>query len=209
MECRRFESYALGKMKRSEFLKHVRSCPSCLHRFQEDERLTALARGLGRESVPPDLWDKIETAILAEYEESRRNPVRTFWHHTHPVLRWAAVLILVFGLGRLLWQERSLNQNGLIPDSILTRVEKRERAYLRAIEQLEKRLPDRMAAMDMELSLLYRDRLETIDAQIRACQAALDDNPANGHIRRYMLAALQDKKQTLREIRTFRRKDST
>jgi hypothetical protein len=48
--------------------------------------------------------------------------------------------------------------------------------------------------------LLYRDRLETIDAQIARCQEALAENPSNAHIRRYLLAALQDKKETLREL---------
>ena len=54
--------------------------------------------------------------------------------------------------------------------------------------------------MNVELMLLYRDRLETIDDQIEQCREALSENPANAHIRRYMLAALQDKKETLKEL---------
>jgi hypothetical protein len=57
-----------------------------------------------------------------------------------------------------------------------------------------------MADMNLELMLLYRDRLETIDDQIEQCREALSENPGNAHIRRYMLAALQDKKQTLKEL---------
>ena len=57
-----------------------------------------------------------------------------------------------------------------------------------------------MADLDLELLFLYRDRLETIDEQIAQCKEALSSNSGNAHIRRYMLAAFQDKKDTLREI---------
>jgi hypothetical protein len=50
---------------------------------------------------------------------------------------------------------------------------------------------------------LYRERLETIDAQIERCRRALELNPASAHIRRYMLAALQDKTLTLIQIRDY------
>lgn len=57
--------------------------------------------------------------------------------------------------------------------------------------------------MDMELHLLYRDRLETIDRQITLCKNAIDLNPANAHIRKYMMMALKDKKETLKEIAEY------
>jgi len=57
-----------------------------------------------------------------------------------------------------------------------------------------------MAELDLELMLLYRDRLEIIDQQIVECKEALSSNSGNAHIRRYMLAAFQEKKNTLRDI---------
>jgi hypothetical protein len=75
---------------------------------------------------------------------------------------------------------------------------------MKAIEELEKQTIPRMASMNIELMLLYRDRLETIDDQIKRCREALSENPANTHIRRYMLAALQDKKETLMELASRR-----
>ncbi len=91
-------------------------------------------------------------------------------------------------------------ESGLLAGSALERVEKLEREYVQAIRELEKEATPHMAQLDMELMLLYRDRLETIDAQIERCQEALETNPANAHIRRYLLTALQDKKETLVEI---------
>ena len=54
--------------------------------------------------------------------------------------------------------------------------------------------------MDAELALLYRDKIATIDTQIDRCLRALHGNPANTHIRRYLLLALRDKRETLEEI---------
>jgi predicted metal-dependent hydrolase len=54
--------------------------------------------------------------------------------------------------------------------------------------------------LDLELEFLYRERLEVIDAQIAKCREAVAANPANAHIRRYLMAALQDKKETLAEV---------
>jgi len=54
------------------------------------------------------------------------------------------------------------------------------------------------------MMLLYREKLETIDAQIERCQEALAANPANAHIRRYLLAALQDKKAALADLLSYK-----
>ena len=75
-----------------------------------------------------------------------------------------------------------------------------EQNYIDAIEQLEKEATPKMAGLDLDLMLLYRDKLETIDQQIEHCRVAIKNNPGNAHIRRYMLAALQDKEETLQEI---------
>jgi hypothetical protein len=82
----------------------------------------------------------------------------------------------------------------------LEKVEQKEREYAAAIAELERVTSSQMAKLDLELMLLYRDRLETIDAQIARCREALATNPGNAHIRRYLLAALQDKTETLREL---------
>jgi hypothetical protein len=58
------------------------------------------------------------------------------------------------------------------------------------------------------MMLLYRDKLETIDAQIERCKEALALNPASAHIRRYLLAALQDKKGTLAELLSYKQEKS-
>ena len=50
------------------------------------------------------------------------------------------------------------------------------------------------------LAQLYRNKLSLIDRQIENCQDALESNPANSHIRNYLISALQDKQKTLEDI---------
>ena len=83
------------------------------------------------------------------------------------------------------------------------KVERQEQQYEAAISELQAVVAPRLAQMDQELMLLYRDRLETIDTQIMQCKEALAVNPANAHIRSYLLTALRDKKEALKEIMAY------
>jgi hypothetical protein len=114
----------------------------------------------------------------------------------------AALALVSVGLAAwlLFLRPSSGSASGLMADAALARVETEEREYAAAIAELEAKAGPKLAEMDFSLMALYRDRLETIDSQIERCREAIDRNPWNAHIRGYMLAALQDKKETLREI---------
>jgi hypothetical protein len=89
------------------------------------------------------------------------------------------------------------SSSGLLARRALARVELKEREYTEAIGALEKLAGPKIEAMDLQMMSLYRDKLAAIDAQIERCREALASNPANAHIRSYLLAALRDKRQTL------------
>jgi hypothetical protein len=88
----------------------------------------------------------------------------------------------------------------LLAGKALKQVEAKEREYEEAIAEMERLAEPQLAKLDADLMMLYRDRLATIDAQIVRCKEAAARNPANAHIRRYLLAALQDKQETLQEL---------
>ena len=69
-----------------------------------------------------------------------------------------------------------------------------------AIEVLEDMAAAKLDETKEPLAQLYRNKIKLIDAQIRSCQNELERNPANAHIRKYLLAALQDMQSTLTEI---------
>lgn len=194
--CLEYEKFSLGELDPCEFEQHAATCEICSELMAEDARLMALSRSLNNPVEAPALWQRIEQTLVAEAQPAAK------WYQTavfRTVYRMAAVLVLVVGLAAYL-ANRPEKQTSLLTQTALSRVEQTEKDYMESITQLEKQATDKMQDMHIELALLYRDRLDAIDAQIRRCEEALESNPANTHIRRYMLAALQDKKETLVEI---------
>jgi len=200
MNCEFYQKHELGEMDESEFSLHLTACSECQKLIEQDARILTLARSLQKPAASPLLWAKIENALRAEQQKNRRHRRINWPEQKWTLLRIAAVLLLGIGLGSYLIFKPEPSEPRLLAGAALQQVEKREREYTEAIAALEQTAMPQMARLDAELMLLYRDRLETIDAQIARCQEALAENPSNAHIRRYLLAALQDKKETLREL---------
>lgn len=195
MNCKGFEKYQLGEWTQAQFDTHSVNCASCKSALKVDTDLLKLAQSLKEPVEAPGLWAKIEQDLTPRGEAK----IARGWFR-HPILRAAAVLVLAVSL---FYSVRWLTQpaaSGILADSALKRVEAREQAYEEAIEELESVAGSQLTELDIELSLLYRDRLETIDEQIDDVRSAIAMNPGNAHLRRYLFAALKDKKETLREI---------
>lgn len=199
MSCDQFEKYETGEIESWEFRDHLKTCSFCQEQEQMDTRLMNLSRSLREPVQSPGLWERIEHTLTAE-DLQRRKPIVLSYRRSFAWYVAAAVILIVVALGIYSWLLQEKHEPGLLTEAALKKVESREQEYIKAIEELEKQALPRMANMNIELMLLYRDRLETIDDQIERCREALDENPDNTHIRRYMLAALQDKKETLMEL---------
>jgi hypothetical protein len=204
IHCNKFEKYELGKIAEDNFQKHLETCQECQKLVAEDARLMALAQELDPPVVAPNLWERIEADLIAEkaIEEKKisKRPRSQLWY----ILRIAAVFLLIFGAGYFSKYFYESEAPKLLSDATLAKIEIREKEYIQAITELEDQAGPKMSQMDFDLMLLYRDRLETIDIQISRCKEELTLNPANAHIRRYLLAALQDKKETLAEILNYK-----
>lgn len=198
MSCEKFRKYELGELREREFRKHKRRCAYCQEQVEQDAVFMSLARSIKQPVKAPLLWDRIRKSI--EDEKVERIQPRRAHRIRFPVFQTAAVLVLVIAFGLYFWLKPETEEAKLLSKNALKRVEKKESAYIKAIEALEQSALPKMGDLDIELTLLYRDRLETINDQIERCKEALAENPANSHIRRYLLAALQDKKQTLKEL---------
>lgn len=194
MNCTWYEQREMGEVEEALFQAHARQCESCRAKLQQDERLMSLAGALERPKAPPFLWEQIEEALQIETFRSRRT-----W-----LYRIAAVLVVSVGLGggylHFTGTSDAEGRTNLYTPAALEKVRDLEREYVAAIEELEQVARPRLDEMDLDLMLLYRDKIQTIDTQIARCLDALQGNPANTHIRRYLLLALQDKRETLQEI---------
>lgn len=192
----------VGEIEPVVFEDHLAACPACNQKKMEDDRLLILAQSLKQPIDKSEFWPEIEQVLRQEKGQNRKIVKFPELLSTHRkiILRIAAVLVVGFGLGFYFLSQDEVPDKGIINTVALIKVEEREQEYLEAIAELEKVVTEEMAGFDLNLMLLYRDKLETIDMQIADCKEALEQNPANAHIRKYLFAALQDKKETLKEI---------
>jgi len=200
MSCNKFKKYEFGKLSQNEFQQHLKTCAVCQERMKQDTRMLSLAKSLKRPVESPHLWDRIEESLREEQHKRKHTEVKDSRWSLLRLLPAAAAALLIISIGFYFLLRPETGKSGILTESGLAKVEKKEREYIEAIEELEEQTLPKMADMNLELMLLYRDRLETIDDQIERCREALSENPGNAHIRSYMLDALQDKKQTLKEL---------
>lgn len=195
MDCNAFQNYLLGKLEESRFQRHLRKCPECRRQLAQDRKIFATARKWNQPLRFPGLWPKIELRLLEEQKRRKGTRERIF-----PLLRSAALVIILLAIGYFFGSPDTPQNSKFLTKSALKKVEKKEQEYEKAINQLEQLVLPKLSQLNLELMFLYRDQLETINWQIARCKEELQRNPANAHIRRYLFMALQDKKNTLKEL---------
>jgi len=207
MTCGKFDARERPRMSPDEFAEHARACAECAAKAALDARLDAELVAL-RDAIPaPGLWDKIELTLGREKARaSARDRDRRLRgglslaavFGRRPLLAAAgAAVLLAIALGAIVLLTRSPASPGILSRRALAKVEIKEKEYAEAIAAMENQAGSRIEAMDLQMASLYRDKLAAINAQIERCREALASNPGNTHIRRYLLAALHDKRETL------------
>ena len=195
--CEFYKKYELDQITDIEFEAHVKLCNECRLHLQEDKKLLELTGNLKRPVNITDFWDNIESALV---KEKSKNKLHYLFTYKNIILRIAAVLIVGLAIGFYFMQQNYIPDKGVITLRMLEKLDEKEEAYQASIDELEAAAQEKMSQMDINLMLLYRDKLEMIDAQIAECKEALANNPANAHIHKYLFAALKEKKETLKEI---------
>jgi len=195
MSCHKFEDYLNEQLDLDTLKVHMESCEECRKAFQLDAQIMDLSRNLNENLAVPDLWPSIEEDLRG------KKPVILKFRSTKRYLLAAAASFLII---TAIWIFNSY-QNDTSPRRILSqqaleKVREAEEKYLDAINQLENLAYYQLDDTTEPLAQLYRNKLSLIDRQIQNCQEALESNPANSHIRQYLMAALQDKQKTLEEI---------
>ena len=197
MSCTFYQNDTLHSLSEKEQQKHLESCPLCSERKAFEDQIMQEAGQLHRLKPDNALWDKIENTLQQD-QNRKRSGIFAIPSSPKTWLSAAAIVIAIFSVS--IFYFFSGGSEKILSDGALFKVELSEQNYIDAITDLENEAKPKMAQLDTDLMLLYRDKLETIDRQIKSCREAIQSNPGNAHIRRYMLAALQDKKDTLKEI---------
>ena len=196
MNCNKFDLYLTNEMDEKTFQKHRENCAECEKAYDEDKSLMDKAAILNRELDVPDLWPDIQSELTlspGKREKKRFNPQFFAWSAA------AAVLIAV-SFWALTLSQPEASESRILSVQTLEQVKEAEESYINAIEDLEDMALGKLDETKEPLAQLYRNKIKLIDAQINSCRNQLERNPANAHIRKYLLAALQDKQSTLTEI---------
>ena len=118
----------------------------------------------------------------------------------------AAALLLIALTTSAAWFLRNpktppVEQNQtLLNDRAVNDVERAEAAYEQAIDKLDAQARPQLQNSSAPLMANYREKLLVLDSAIADLKSQASINPANGHVRRELLAMYHEKQDTLEQV---------
>ena len=193
----------------AELEAHAANCAACGDEVRSWKNLSIAAADLHQEWDAPVLWPRIEQALKQNPAPHDSGWRRYFIGWNSRLLQWqtaAAALLLVALTGSAIWfaahrGPREIPQDqALLNDGTVREVERAEAAYERAIDKLDAKARPQLENAVTPLMADYREKLAVLDSAIADLKSQAGINPANGHLRRQLLAMYQEKQDTLEEI---------
>jgi hypothetical protein len=175
--------------------KHAAECSACSEKLAAWNEISGTARTMRTEWRSDLLWPRIERALSAE---KRRRMRSRLW-------QVAAAIVLTVGIGAGSWYAIRAQRNAAFDQAILRfnaldEVERAERAHIESINRLEKVAEPKLEHDDSPLMVSYKEKLLLLDDAIAECQANIDRNRQNAHLRRELLAIYSEKQKTLQDV---------
>jgi len=176
--------------------RHAAECPSCAETLAAWNEVSETAQSMRTTWDNDMLWPRIERALR---EERKRSPMKRLWQVA------AAVLITVGLSATITYALRVQNHQAafdrdILQLSALDEVQRAENDHLRAIEKLEDVAGTKLDDAETPLMISYKEKLMLLDDAIEECQANIDRNRQNAHLRKQLLAMYSEKQQTLEDV---------
>ena len=187
-----------------------------------DEKIASLAKQMKRHQPSDELWNQIEVQLQNEMTRSLQpadeKPHRLCWlaralrYFRTADARWngwrigfaMAAVLVVISLSSLFIYQQWIN---LVPgetDILLAQIEgdieKVERQYQQAIDQLTQLARQNEKNVEPNLLALYQEKITLLDESIRECQRALAENHRHPVAQLALLQSYQQKVETLKLI---------
>ena len=191
--------------------RHAETCSACAEEIRVWKALSVRAEQLRDHREDPALWARIEASLIEQRARGIARP--TLWEKLsswraisagwQAALAGALVLLLAIA-GGYVYRHRNARQdaagNQLLKSSTLAEVERTEREYMKAIDQLAMDAKPQLDSPASPLMVSYREKLMVLDGAISELRAEAGQNPSNAHLRYQLLAMYQEKQQTLQEV---------
>jgi hypothetical protein len=176
--------------------RHAEACPACAEKLESWNDLTVTARSMQTTWTNDLLWPRIERSLR---DEQRRRPVRRF-------RSFAAAAAITFILGGTMYyavrvqSHAAAFDNDILRISALDDVERAEQSHVAAIAKLEQLAEPKLEDNESPVIVSYKEKLMLLDDAIAECEASIEQNRQNAHLRKQLLSMYTEKQQTLRDV---------
>lgn len=192
---------------------HAAGCTACADEVHAWKSLSVAAKELQDYSANPELWSKIERALVEVDTRKSQRAERKKWFPFFPgisvgwqtALAGAFVLILTVSVSWIVLRgPRTVTPNepdsSLLKSAALKEVESTEMAYEKAIDKLAAEAKPQLEDPATPLMANYHEKLLVLDSAIADLRAQAGLNPSNAQLRHQLLAMYQEKQETLEEV---------
>jgi hypothetical protein len=176
--------------------RHAESCPACAETLRVWSEISQTAGSMQTTWESDLLWPRIERALRAQ---KKRAPMRWLRHAAAAVLITAGLGGTLFYAMRVQSREAAFDET-ILRVTALDEVERAEKSHVAAIDRLEGLAETRLEEPRTPLMVAYKEKLMLLDDAIDECQANIDRNRQNAHLRRQLLSMYSEKQQTLQEV---------
>jgi hypothetical protein len=185
-------------------------CAACAEEVRAWKNLSSAASELHQEWDSSALWPRIEQALAQQSAATKNSGWQRFFGSWNlGFLQWqtaAAALLLVALTASAIWfmansrTRPSPDNQALLNDRAVNDVERAEAVYERAIDKLDAQARPQLQNSSAPLMANYREKLLVLDSAIADLKSQASINPANGHLRRELLAMYREKQDTLEQV---------
>ncbi|MEW5976278.1 MAG: zf-HC2 domain-containing protein [Acidobacteriota bacterium] len=190
---------------------HIELCKECSQLHYDLESLKQSVAILDPFEPPDTVWTGIKAQLITEGLIERES-VWNFWKNffpstasLKPALSGALVTLIMvtslyffFGRGG----REPIPPPALPEVAAFEDLKTAELKYEQAIEELSRVSQRKLAALSPELAQIFNDNLATMDYYLNECRQAMQNDPENPLVHRYLLAAYQKKVDLLKTIST-------
>ena len=176
--------------------RHADGCEACREKLVEWSEISSTAKSMQVSWNNEMLWPRIERALR---EEKRRASLSWLW-------QVAAAVVLTAGIAGSAWfaigtaSHDARFDEQILRVSALDDVQSAEQAHVAAIERLEKLAAAKLDEPSAPLMINYKEKLMLLDDAIAECEALIEENRQNAHLRKQLLAVYTAKQKTLEEV---------
>ena len=188
---------------------HSATCAECGEELRAWKALSSAAEELRDYRENPALWSRIEASLIEQQEKKQARWWEALFFGRHAPMAWqlglAGAMVLALALtGGYVFLHRDISEPSasgkFLKDQKLAEVERTEREYMKAIDQLAIEAKPQLEASNSPLMASYQEKLMVLDSAIDELRLQAGQNPSNAHLRYQLLAMYQAKEATLQEI---------